>query len=98
MLSPETLKSRDFIKSQERLRCGGPNATKDPIILKGPNMIRSADFKEFLQVNENKKSLAKMMLQVWSSDQAADHLKNKEIILIVFLIDTGILFWMTSTS
>ena len=70
----------DSIKSSERRRRG----TSEKFILDGAATRKPADFKVFLSNDDNKLQLAKLMLKVWSSPEAASRLvKCKEALLIV---------------
>ena len=69
----------DSIKAHERKRRG----TSDTLIVKGLKTRRPKDFKTFLQNDENKKSLCRILKAVWESDVIADKLHDKKIILIV---------------
>ena len=68
------------IKAQERQRRG----SSEKIILSGPATRKPYDFKTFLSNDENKKEFCRLLLQVWSGDQAASRLeKTKMAVLIV---------------
>ena len=66
-------------KSHERRRRG----SSGKLILEGINMRTPSDFKLFLQNNDNKAQLFRIMLKVWKSDDAASRLKGKNIVIIV---------------
>ena len=55
----------------------------DPRIVKGVNTRRPKDFKLFLMNDQNKQSLCNMLLKVWSNNKMAQHLNQKEVILVV---------------
>ena len=55
---------RNFVKSQERARCG----TSDKLLI-GLNTRRPVDFKAFLLNGENKVQLFELLLGVWGSDR-----------------------------
>ena len=80
----------DSIKSQERLRRG----CSEKILLEGINTRKPADFKGFLQNDENKKQLCKLMLDVWTCPEAAQRLVGRMIILIV----EGVAYQLTSVD
>ena len=67
--------STDSIKSQERERRG----SSEKFLISGPNIRRPADWKLFLSNDENKKSLAEMMLTVWSSDSFSVLLGERKV-------------------
>ena len=57
------------IKPQERLHLGW----SQPHFIGGPSTRRSADFKAFLNSDENKRQLCQKILKVWSSIISASH-------------------------
>ena len=81
---------QDSIKSQERLRRG----SSAKIILEGINTRKPADFKKFLQNDENKKQLCKFMLRIWGCPDAARRLDGRKVILVV----EGVSFQLSSSD
>ena len=69
-------------KAHELRRRSGPTQLP-PIVLSGENMKRPADFKLFMTVDENKISMCKTILKVWSSSEAAKKLMNRDVYLVV---------------
>ena len=67
------------IKSQERLRRGW----SQPHLIGGPSTRRPADFKAFLNNNENKKQLGQKILEVWSSTASASRLAQCGTAIVV---------------
>jgi hypothetical protein len=66
------------VKTQERLRRG----CSEKLLLEGVDTRKPADFKLFLQNDDNKRQLFKLMLRVWSSEEAAKRLLHKRVILV----------------
>ena len=60
------------IKAQERIRRG----TSQKYLVSGPATKLPTDFKLFLCNEENKQQLSRMLLQVWSSDDAVTRIKQ----------------------
>ena len=81
---------QDSIKSQERLRRG----SSAKIILEGINTRKPADFKVFLQNDDNKKQLCKFMLRIWGCPEAARRLEGRKVILVV----EGVSFQLSSSD
>ena len=71
----------DSIKANELSRRAGPNP-QPPLVFNGENMKRLVDFKLFLTVAENKIALCKIILKVWSSDEVAKKLINRDVYLV----------------
>ena len=69
----------DSIKSQERTRRG----CSEKLIIQGIATRKPADFKNFLQNEQNKLQLCQMLLKVWGSQQAVSRLKKCESSMIV---------------
>ena len=69
----------DSIKSQERTRRG----CSEKLIIQGIATRKPADFKKFLQNEQNKLQLCQMLLKVWGSQQAVSRLKKCESSMIV---------------
>ena len=69
-------------KAHELSRRAGLNP-QPPLVLSGENMKTPADFKLFMTVAENKISLCKIILKVWSSAEAAKKLINRDVYLVV---------------
>ena len=78
------------IKSQERQRRG----SSAKIILEGINTRKPSDFKVFLQNDENKKQLCKLMLRIWGCPEAARRLQGRKVILVV----EGVSFQLSSSD
>ena len=67
------------VKSQERLRRG----SSERLLLEGIKMRRPPDFKLFLQNDDNKTQLFKVMKCVWSSNAASQRLEKRTVMLVV---------------
>ena len=67
------------IKSHELLR----RVCSEKLILEGVNQRKPADFKVFLQNNENKQQLFRLMYRVWQSNEASKRIAGKNRIFIV---------------
>ena len=63
------------IKSSERRRRG----TGEKLLIQGPNMKRPSDWKGFLANDENKETLADIILQVWSDNMFGGKLKDRKV-------------------
>lgn len=68
----------DSVKSMERSRrgCG------EKRIVQGENTRRPDNWKDFLTNDENKQQLVRLLLKVWSSQDCAPKLRDKEVIAI----------------
>ena len=63
------------IKAMERERRG----IGEKLLIKGPNIKRPADWKNFLSNDENKVRLMSLLLEVWSQHSFAHHLLNRKV-------------------
>lgn len=66
------------IKSQERLRRG----KSERFVVEGFNQRKPADFRMFLQNDENKMQFINMLERVWGSPCAASRLNGKNLLLV----------------
>ena len=69
----------DSVKSLEQKRRG----VGEKILLKGAAMKRPSDWKMFMDNDENKKQLIKILLEVWSKDSSYKNLNDRNFILTV---------------
>ena len=69
----------DSIKGSERQLRG----TGDKFIIHSEMTKKPADWKLFLCNDENKKQLSELLLSVWSSNELAEHLQHRYIIVVV---------------
>ena len=56
----------------------------EKLLLSGPSMRRPPDWKGFLRNSENKQQFTNILLRVWSENDFASHLKNRQVIKINF--------------
>ena len=68
----------DSVKSMERLRRG----KSKQLLIASPRTKKSADWKQFLMNDGNKKRLVEILLEVWSSQTFAHKLGNRILTLI----------------
>ena len=51
----------------------------DKILLKGAAMKRPSDWKMFMDNDENKRQLMKILLEVWSEDSSVKDLNDRKV-------------------
>ena len=51
----------------------------DKILLKGSAMKRPSDWKMFMDNDENKRQLMKILLEVWSEDSSVKDLNDRKV-------------------
>lgn len=69
---------KDSVKSMERSRrgCG------EKRLIEGENTRRPENWKDFLTNDENKQQLVRLLLKIWSSQDCAERLRDKEVLVV----------------
>ena len=81
---------QNSVKAQERLRRG----VSEKFVIEGVHQRKPIDFKLFLQNDDNKLQLVKLLERVWGSHSAAKRLHGRS----VFLVNQGVVMHMKSVD